>query len=44
MAFDLSEVLKDVSGPDTGRDELRYLPYASLLPDIDNGYSMDGIE
>ena len=44
MAFDLSEVLKDVSTPDTGRDTISYLPYASLLPDIDNGYSMDGIE
>ena len=44
MAFDLSEVLKDVSGPDTGRDVISYLPYASLIPDSKNGYSMDGIE
>lgn len=45
MAFDLSEVLKDVSGPDTaGRDVISYLPYASLIPDPKNGYSMNGIE
>lgn len=44
MAFDLSEVLKDVSGPDTSRDTISYLPYASLIPDPKNGYSMDGIE
>lgn len=44
MAFDLSAVLKDVSGPDTSRDTISYLPYASLIPDPKNGYSMDGIE
>lgn len=44
MAFDLSEVLKDVSRPDTGREQIEYLPYATLLPDPNNGFSMDGIE
>ena len=44
MAFDLSSILKDVSTPDTGLDQIRYLPYASLIPDPQNGYSMDGIE
>lgn len=44
MAFDLSSVLADVSTPDTGLDQIRYLPYASLIPDPQNGYSMDGIE
>ena len=44
MAFDLSEVLKDVSRPDTGKEVLAYLPYASLLPDPKNGYSMDGLD
>lgn len=44
MAFDLSEVLKDVSGPDTGRDVIQYLPYANIIPDKNNGYSMDGLE
>ena len=44
MAFDLSEVLRDVSAQDTGRDVISYLPYASLIPDPKNGYSMDGIE
>ncbi len=44
MAFNLSEVLKDVSMPDTNRERFAYLPYASLLPDPTNGYSMDGVE
>lgn len=44
MAFDLSEALKDVSIPNTGRERFAYLPYASLIPDPKNGYSMDGIE
>jgi hypothetical protein len=45
MAFDLSEVLKDVSGPDTaGRDVIQYLPYATIIPDRNNGYSMDGLD
>lgn len=44
MAFNLSEVLKDVSLPDTNRERFAYLPYASLLPDPTNGYSMDGVE
>lgn len=44
MAFDLSEVLKDVSGPDTGKQRIIYVPYNSILPDPANGYSMTGIE
>lgn len=44
MAFDLSEILKDVSTPDTGRDVIQYLPYANIIPDAKNGYSMDGLD
>lgn len=44
MAFDLSELMKDVSRPDTGREQISYLPYASLIPDPNNGYSMNGLE
>lgn len=44
MAFDLSELMKDVSRPGTGREQISYLPYASLIPDPNNGYSMNGLE
>ena len=44
MAFDLSEILKDVPTPDTSRDVIQYLPYANIIPDAKNGYSMDGLE
>ena len=42
--FDLSALLKGVSRSDTGDDELRYIPYGDILPDPNNGYSMEGIE
>jgi ParB family chromosome partitioning protein len=44
VAFDLSELMRDVSIPDTGRETLSYLPYAALIPDPNNGYSMNGLE
>lgn len=44
MAFDISELLKDVSIPDTGKEQIVYLPYAALVPDPNNGYSMNGVE
>ena len=44
MAFDISGVFKDVSIPSKGKDELRYIPYANIIPDKNNGYSMDGLE
>ena len=43
MAFDLSEILKDVPTPDTSRDVIQYLPYANIIPDAKNGYSMDAL-
>lgn len=42
--FDLSAVLKDVSGPDTGRTQIEYIPADMIDPDPDNFYSLDGIE
>ena len=42
--FDLSALMKDVSKMDTGREQISYLPYAALIPDPNNGYSMDGLD
>ncbi len=48
--FDLAEILAgknpggNVSDPDTGQDQLRYIPYPNLIPDKSNGYSMSGVE
>lgn len=42
--FDLAAVLGDVSMVDTAQEQLRYLPYAALVLDQANGYSMDGLE
>ena len=44
MAFDLSEVLKDVSRPDTDKQQIRYIPIELIDPDPDNFYSLDGLE
>lgn len=45
-SFNLAEELRKagVSRMDTGRDLFSYLPYASLIPDPNNGYSMDGLD
>lgn len=42
--FDLSQILKDVSRTDTGREQIQYIQYSYLVPDQNNGYSMDGLE
>lgn len=44
MAFNLSEVLKDVSMPDTGREQIEYIPIERIDPNPDNFYSLDGLE
>lgn len=44
MAFDLSEVLKDVSGPDTGKQQIRYIDLSLIDPDEANFYSLEGID
>ena len=42
--FDLSALMQGVSKMDTGREQISYLPYAALIPDPNNGYSMDGLD
>lgn len=44
--FDMSEFLKPaaVSSPDTGREQIVYLPLAQLRADEKNFYSLDGID
>ena len=42
--FDLAKLMQDVSKADTGREQIVYLPYASIIPDAGNGYSMAGVE
>ena len=44
MAFDITSVLKGVSGPDTGKEQIEYLPIESIDPDPDNFYSLEGLE
>lgn len=44
MAFNLSEVLKDVSMPDTNREQIEYIPIERIDPNPDNFYSLDGLE
>ena len=43
MAFNLGDVLKDVSNPDTGREQITYLPIDSLDSDAGNFYELTGI-
>ena len=42
MAFDITSVLRGVSGPNT--EQIEYLPLDSLLPDPNNFYSLDGLD
>jgi ParB family chromosome partitioning protein len=42
--FNLAALMKDVSVPDTGKDQIRYIAYRYLIPAENNGYSMDGLE
>lgn len=44
MAFNLGDVLKDVSNPDTGREQITYLPIDNLDSDAGNFYELRGIE
>lgn len=44
MAFDLSAMLKDVSGPDTGKQQIQYIDLALIDPNPDNFYSLEGID
>lgn len=42
--FDVTDLLKGIAKPAPQPEQLQLLPYASLIPDANNGYSMDGIE
>ena len=46
--FDLAELISGqnpgVSGSDTSREQITYIPFVDILPDENNGYSMDGLE
>ena len=44
MAFDITSVLKGVSGPDTGKEQIEYIDISRIDPDPDNFYSLDGLE
>lgn len=44
MAFDLSDLLKDVSSLDTNREQIEYIPLSKLLSDPNNFYLLSGVE
>ena len=44
MAFDITSVLKGVSGPDTGKEQIEYIDISMIDPDPDNFYSLEGME
>ena len=41
--FDITSVLKDVSGPDTGKEQIEYIQLDKIDPDENNFYSLDGL-
>ena len=44
MAFDLSAMLKEVSGPDTGKQQIQYIDLGLIDRDPNNFYSLEGID
>ena len=44
MAFDITSVLKGVSGPDTGKEQIEYIPVDQIDPDPNNFYSLEGLD
>lgn len=44
MAFDLSDLLKDVSNLDTNREQIEYIPLEKLDNDPKNFYLLSGVE
>ena len=44
MSFDITSVLKGVSGPDTGKEQIEYIPVDQIDPDPNNFYSLDGLD
>ena len=43
MAFNLADILKDVSNPGTGREQIEYIPLNQIDEDPDNFYQLSGI-
>lgn len=44
MAFNLADVLADVSSPDTGREQIQYIPLSQIDSDENNFYQLSGVE
>ena len=44
MAFNLADVLKDVSGSDTGRDQIEYIPLSQIDEDPNNFYQLSDLD
>ena len=44
LGASLADVLKNVSDPDRGPEQIVLLPIASIDADANNFYSMDGVE
>lgn len=44
MAFNLADVLADVSSPDTGREQIQYIPLSRIDSDENNFYQLSGVE
>lgn len=42
--FDIASVLKDVSGPDTGKEQIEYIQLDQIDPDPNNFYSLEGLD
>ena len=42
--FDIASVLRDVSGPDTGKDQIEYIQLDQVDPDPNNFYSLEGLD
>ena len=43
MGFDIADILKDVSTPDTDKQQIQYIPIEQIDPDPDNFYSLEGL-
>lgn len=44
IGFDVTELLKGIQTGNGQQEQIVYLPYAALVPDQNNGYSMDGLD
>lgn len=44
MSFNLADVLKNVSEPDTGREQIQYIPLSQIDSDENNFYQLSDVE